>query len=54
MSATRPLIEVRDLHKSFGENQVLTGIDLAIEEGTTCVILGGSGAAGIFADQSPR
>jgi phospholipid/cholesterol/gamma-HCH transport system ATP-binding protein len=37
------MIEVVDLHKSFGENEVLKGINLSIPEGTTCVILGGSG-----------
>jgi phospholipid/cholesterol/gamma-HCH transport system ATP-binding protein len=43
--ADRPLmISVRDLHKSFGGNQVLTGVNLDVEEGTTCVILGGSGS----------
>jgi phospholipid/cholesterol/gamma-HCH transport system ATP-binding protein len=43
-SAERPMIEIVDLHKSFGEHQVLTGIDLSIPEGSTCVILGGSGS----------
>ncbi|MCI0572643.1 MAG: ABC transporter ATP-binding protein [Myxococcaceae bacterium] len=38
------MIQVRGLHKSFGSQHVLTGIDLDIEEGTTCVILGGSGS----------
>ena len=40
----RPMIEVVDLHKAFGDNAVLTGINLAIPEGSTCVILGGSGS----------
>ena len=39
-----PMISVQDLWKSFGDNHVLTGIDLDIEEGSTCVILGGSGS----------
>jgi phospholipid/cholesterol/gamma-HCH transport system ATP-binding protein len=39
-----PIIQVRGLHKAFGQNRVLTGIDLDVEEGTTCVILGGSGS----------
>ncbi len=38
------MIEVVDLHKSFGDNHVLRGIDLTIETGTTFVILGGSGS----------
>jgi phospholipid/cholesterol/gamma-HCH transport system ATP-binding protein len=40
----RAMIDVRGLHKSFGTHHVLAGIDLAVEEGTTCVILGGSGS----------
>ncbi len=38
------MIEVLDLWKSFGENQVLKGIDLTIPDGTTYVVLGGSGS----------
>jgi phospholipid/cholesterol/gamma-HCH transport system ATP-binding protein len=41
---SRPVIEVRGLHKSFGAQQVLAGVDLTVEEGTTCVILGASGS----------
>ena len=37
------LIQVRDLKKSFGQQQVLKGIDLQIPQGSVCVILGGSG-----------
>jgi phospholipid/cholesterol/gamma-HCH transport system ATP-binding protein len=38
------VIEVVDLWKSFGENQVLKGIDIAIPDGETFVVLGGSGS----------
>ncbi|MBI5071245.1 MAG: ABC transporter ATP-binding protein [Deltaproteobacteria bacterium] len=38
------MIEVTDLHKSFGANQVLRGVSLRVEKGTTFVILGGSGS----------
>ncbi|HTN54045.1 MAG TPA: ABC transporter ATP-binding protein [Anaeromyxobacter sp.] len=38
------MIEVHDLWKSFGDNQVLKGVDLRIPEGTTFVVLGGSGS----------
>ena len=38
------MIEVRDLHKSFGDNKVLNGIDISVERGTTFVVLGGSGS----------
>lgn len=38
------MIEIVDLHKSFGTHKVLTGINLSIPAGSTCVILGGSGS----------
>jgi phospholipid/cholesterol/gamma-HCH transport system ATP-binding protein len=38
------VIEVKDVHKSFGDNHVLRGITLTIPEGTTYVVLGGSGS----------
>jgi len=37
------LIEIRDLHKSFGTQEVLKGVDLQIERGKMTVILGVSG-----------
>ncbi len=37
-------IRLRDLHKSFGPNQVLNGIDLEVETGESLVIIGGSGS----------
>ncbi|MBL8915406.1 MAG: ABC transporter ATP-binding protein [Archangium sp.] len=39
-----PIIEIRDLHKSFGEHKVLDGITLSVPAGSTLVILGGSGS----------
>jgi phospholipid/cholesterol/gamma-HCH transport system ATP-binding protein len=36
-------IEIRDLHKSFGDLHVLRGLSLDIAEGELVVILGGSG-----------
>jgi len=38
-----PIIEVRDLTKSFGNQQVLTGINLDVYESEIMVIMGGSG-----------
>jgi phospholipid/cholesterol/gamma-HCH transport system ATP-binding protein len=38
------VIEVFDLWKSFGDNQVLKGISLRIPEKSTFVVLGGSGS----------
>lgn len=37
------MIEVIDLYKSFGDNKVLQGINLTIEEGETFAIIGRSG-----------
>ena len=37
------VIELRDLHKSFGPLHVLRGVSLSVEEGTSAVVLGGSG-----------
>ena len=39
-----PKIEIRDLHKSFGKNRVLQGINLTIMPGESVVIIGGSGS----------
>lgn len=38
------MIEVRDLWKSFGTNEVLKGITLDVPKGNTYVVLGGSGS----------
>ena len=38
-----PQIELKNLHKSFGEQIVLDGIDLTIESGETLAVLGRSG-----------
>jgi phospholipid/cholesterol/gamma-HCH transport system ATP-binding protein len=38
------VIEVNDLWKKFGDNQVLKGISINIPKGTTYVVLGGSGS----------
>lgn len=37
------MIEVKDLHKSFGENEVLKGINFKINNGDAIAILGSSG-----------
>ena len=43
MSEATAIIRTENLHKRFGDNHVLRGIDLSFPEGTTTVILGGSG-----------
>ncbi|MFC1674500.1 ABC transporter ATP-binding protein [Candidatus Omnitrophota bacterium] len=37
------MIEAKGLKKSFGSHKVLNGLDLKIEKGSTCVIIGRSG-----------
>ena len=37
------MIELRGVHKSFGKNRVLDGIDLTVARGQSTVIIGGSG-----------
>jgi len=37
------MIEFRNLHKSFGREEVLRGVDLAVREGETLALLGPSG-----------
>jgi len=39
-----PVIEIEGLRRSFGEQEVLCGVDLVVERGTTTVILGMSGS----------
>jgi phospholipid/cholesterol/gamma-HCH transport system ATP-binding protein len=37
------MIELADVHKAFGANRVLQGVNLTIPKGTSMVIIGGSG-----------
>ncbi|MCU0701165.1 MAG: ATP-binding cassette domain-containing protein [Myxococcaceae bacterium] len=39
-----PAIELRDVHKAFGDNRVLQGVSLAVAPGETFVLLGRSGS----------
>ena len=41
---TETLIKIEGLHKSFGKNEVLKGIDLEIKRGEVVVIIGPSGS----------
>jgi polar amino acid transport system ATP-binding protein len=38
------LVEIKNLHKSFGSNHVLRGIDFAVEEGEVVCVIGPSGS----------
>jgi phospholipid/cholesterol/gamma-HCH transport system ATP-binding protein len=37
------MIRMENVHKAFGSNQVLRGMDLHIPRGSSMVIIGGSG-----------
>jgi len=41
--STKPILELRDVHKAFGTKQVLRGVDLKVAAGQSLVIIGGSG-----------
>ena len=43
-TATAPLVSARNVHKSFGHNEVLKGIDLDVMPGEVVVVLGPSGS----------
>jgi phospholipid/cholesterol/gamma-HCH transport system ATP-binding protein len=38
------MIEIINLHKSFGKNSVLRGVNLSVEKGESMVVIGGSGS----------
>ncbi len=40
----KPVIEIKDLHKSFGDNHVLRGFDFALMDGENVALLGKSGS----------
>ena len=44
MSDTDPAIVVEDLHRAFGAQQVLRGVNLEIPRGRITIIIGGSGS----------
>ena len=43
-SDSTPAIDVQDLHKYFGENKVLTGIDFHVDQGEVVCVIGPSGS----------
>lgn len=44
MNTQAPLVQLRDIHKSFGPREVLSGIDLDVAKGEVVCILGPSGS----------
>ena len=43
-ATTEPVVRLEDVHKSFGDNVVLDGIDLTVNAGEALVIIGPSGS----------
>ena len=43
-SAQRPFVEFRNIHKSYGQREVLRGIDLSVRRGEVVTIMGPSGS----------
>ncbi len=41
---SKPIIEIKDLRKSFGDNHVLDGFNMTLNEGENLVIMGKSGS----------
>lgn len=41
---TDPIVVAEGLHKSFGDNHALRGLDLSVPAGTVCGVLGPNGA----------
>ena len=44
METKQPIIEIKNLHKTFGKNAILKGIDLVVNKGEDLVVLGRSGS----------
>ncbi|WP_238365245.1 ABC transporter ATP-binding protein [Mesobacterium pallidum] len=44
MSQTPPVIEIRDLHKAYGELEVLKGVDVIAHRGDVVSLIGSSGS----------
>lgn len=38
------ILEIKNLHKSFGNNEILKGVDFSVEEGQVITIIGSSGS----------
>ena len=43
-ACSTPIISVKGIHKSFGQNAVLKSIDLAVYPGEVVALIGGNGA----------
>ena len=38
------MLEVKNIHKKFGSNEVLKGVDFKVEKGSVIAVLGNSGS----------
>ena len=46
------MIEIKGLHKAFGQNQVLKGVDITVNKGDVVVVIGPSGSGKTFSHPS--
>jgi polar amino acid transport system ATP-binding protein len=44
VDGTRPIVEIQNLHKSFGDNHVLRGIDFTVSQREVVCVIGPSGS----------
>nr|MBA3367043.1 amino acid ABC transporter ATP-binding protein [Actinomycetota bacterium] len=44
VATEEPVVRLEDVHKSFGDNLVLNGIDLSVATGEVLVVIGPSGS----------
>ena len=44
MATNNPILEVNNIRKSFGNNEVLRGINFTLNQGDVLVIIGSSGS----------
>lgn len=44
MTQTKPIVEIKDIHKSFGSLEVLKGVDFYVNEGQVVTLIGKSGS----------
>ena len=43
-ATTEPVVRLEGVHKSFGDNKVLRGIDLEVQAGEVLTVIGPSGS----------
>ena len=48
------MIKIENLHKKFGDTEVLKGIDLEVKKGEVVAIIGPSGTCLLYTSPSPR